>query len=482
MREKSSKELFEEIRENILPICIDYGRKILKEALPLPEMHRSIQRHDRSFTPIIEKYRKDIIQDKRFIKTMPLFQNLNFFEKFGGKTILLEYYVFEISPINILLLLLEYILKNPYENLFILRYQRDWGRQDPSDNEIDELNKKSLILAIDLLKDFLFSPSIKYTVNSILYGFKGKFKTVQIGEYILSTKNISLDSNTDGQPEEMNLLNITKSIDLMFDDIIFDTKKEAEEKGMQLLNFLRDDPSTEFTVFIGFMYVCLQLQSGNVSLSSPEGYRGTFLGSLGTFSANNELVPYSLKHAKLLGIALASMHDGIGLLSDEAFKVFHEIWNKYFDAHIKSGDNVKVALDRLGRSAVRHMPEDNLIELVIGFESLIGAKPRHRSNKDAIGVRTTLLIKDRSDSYETIDEAYRTRNKLMHTGRADVKTDKLYSLIDRMTLLIENAITHYVELYKKNNFMDELAIVNYLDNILYQEAKKVIHGVNTDDN
>jgi hypothetical protein len=51
-----------------------------------------------------------------------------------------------------------------------------------------------------------------------------------------------------------------------------------------------------------------------------------------------------------------------------------------------------------------------------------------------------------------------------------------------MTLLIENAITHYVELYKKNNFMDELAIVNYLDNILYQEAKKVIHGVNTDDN
>jgi hypothetical protein len=70
----------------------------------------------------------------------------------------------------------------------------------------------------------------------------------------------------------------------------------------------------------------------------------------------------------------------------------------------------------------------------------------------------------------------------MHTGRADVKTDKLYSLIDRMTLLIENAITHYVELYKKNNFMDELAIVNYLDNILYQEAKKVIHGVNADDN
>ena len=482
MREKSSNELFAEIRENILPICIDYGRKILKEALPLPEMHKSLQHHVYSFTPIVEKYRKDIIQDKRFIKTMPLFQKLNFFEKFGGKTILLEYYVFEISPINILLLLLEYILKNPYRNLFILRYQRDWGRQDPSDNEIDELNKKSLILAIDLLKDLLFSHSIKYTVNSILYGFKGKFKTVQIGEYILSTRNISLDSNTDGQPEEMNLLNITKSIDMMLDNIIFDTKKEAEEKGMQLLNFLRDDPSTEFTVFIGFMYVCLQLQSGNVSLSSPEGYRGTFLGSLGTFSANNELVPYSLKHAKLLGIALASMLDGIGLLSDEAFKVFHEIWNTYFDAHIKSGDNIKVALDRLGRSAVRHMPEDKLIELVIGFESLIGAKPRHRSNKDAIGVRTTLLIKDRSDSYEIIDEAYRTRNKLMHTGRADVKTDKLYSLIDRMTLLIENAITHYVELYKNKNFKDELAIVNYLDNILYQEAKKVIHGVNTDDN
>ena len=482
MREKPSNELFEEIRENIFPICIDYGRKILEEALPLPEMHKSLQRHDRSFTPIVEKYRMDIMRDIRLIKAMPLFQKLNFFEKFGGKTILLEYYVFEISPINILLLLLEYILKNPYENLFILRYQRDCGRQDPSDNEIDELNKKSLILAIDLLKDFLFSPSIKYTVNSILYGFKGKFKTVQIGEYILSTRNISLDSNTDGQPEEMNLLNITKSIDMMLDNIIFDTKKEAEEKGMQLLNFLRDDPSTEFTVFIGFMYVCLQLQSGNVSLSSPEGYRGTFLGSLGTFSANNELVPYSLKHAKLLGIALASMLDGIGLLSDEAFKVFHEIWNTYFDAHIKSGDNIKVALDRLGRSAVRHMPEDKLIELVIGFESLIGAKPRHRSNKDAIGVRTTLLIKDRSDSYEIIDEAYRTRNKLMHTGRADVKTDKLYSLIDRMTLLIENAITHYVELYKNKNFKDELAIVNYLDNILYQEAKKVIHGVNTDDN
>jgi hypothetical protein len=482
MREKPSNELFEEIRENIFPICIDYGRKILEEALPLPEMHKSLQRHDRSFTPIVEKYRMDIMRDIRLIKAMPLFQKLNFFEKFGGKTILLEYYVFEISPINILLLLLEYILKNPYRNLFILRYQRDWGRQDPSDNEIDELNKKSLILAIDLLKDLLFSPSIKYTVNSILYGFKGKFKTVQIGEYILSTRNISLDSNTDGQPEEMNLLNITKSIDMMLDNIIFDTKKEAEEKGMQLLNFLRDDPSTEFTVFIGFMYVCLQLQSGNVSLSSPEGYRGTFLGSLGTFSANNELVPYSLKHAKLLGIALASMLDGIGLLSDEAFKVFHEIWNTYFDAHIKSGDNIKVALDRLGRSAVRHMPEDKLIELVIGFESLIGAKPRHRSNKDAIGVRTTLLIKDRSDSYEIIDEAYRTRNKLMHTGRADVKTDKLYSLIDRMTLLIENAITHYVELYKNKNFKDELAIVNYLDNILYQEAKKVIHGVNTDDN
>ena len=176
------------------------------------------------------------------------------------------------------------------------------------------------------------------------------------------------------------------------------------------------------------------------------------------------------------------MLDGIGLLSDEAFKVFHEIWNNYFDAHIKSGDNVKVALDRLGRSAVRHMPEDNLIELVIGFESLIGAKPRHRSNKDAIGVRTTLLIKDRSDSYEIIDEAYRTRNKLMHTGRVDVKTDRLYSLIDRTILLLENAIFHYVKLYKKNNFMDELAIVNYLDNILFQEAKRVIYGLHNDDN
>ena len=482
MREKPSNELFEEIRENIFPICIDYGRKILEEALPLPEMHKSLQRHDRSFTPIVEKYRMDIMRDIRFIKALPLFQKLNFFEKFGGKTILLEYYVFEISPINILLLLLEYVLKNPYGNLFILRYQRDYGRQNHSDDKIDELNKKSLTLAIDLLKDLLFSPSIKYTVNSILYGFEGKFKTAQLGEYILSTRNIRLDSNSDGQPEEMNLLNITKSIDMMLDDITFDTKKEAVDKGMQLLNFLRDDPSMEFTVFIGFMNVFFQSQSRNVALSSPDGYRGTFLGSLGTFSANNELVPYSLKHAKLLGIALASMHDGIDLLSDEVLEMLHVVWNNFFDAHIKSGDNVKIALDRLGICTIRRKPEDRLIELVIGFESLIGANPRHRSNKDAIGVRTTLLIKDRSDSYEIIDEAYRTRNKLMHTGRVDVKTDRLYSLIDRTILLLENAIFHYVKLYKKNNFMDELAIVNYLDNILFQEAKRVIYGLHNDDN
>lgn len=475
MREKSFNELFEEIRENILPICVDYGREILKEAVVLPEMHKSLQRQDLFFTPIIEKYRNHVLQDSRFKKTMPMFHRLKFFEKFGGKTIVLEYYIFEISPINILLLLLEYILKNPDGNLFILRSQRNYREQEPSDNEIDARNKASLKLAIDLLKDLLSSSSINYSVNSILYGFKGKFNTVQIGEYTINTKNIPLDLNTNGQPAEMNLVNITKSIGLMLDNIIFDTKKEAEGKRIQLLSFLKDDPSMEFAIFIGLMNVFFPMESTILSLYVPDRYRGTFLGSLGTIRPNKEFGSSSLEYAKLLGIALASMQDYITVLSEEELKGLHYFWNIYFDEHVKSGDNVETALKRLGMSSIRQNPEEKLIELVIGFESLLGVNSRKRSNKYDIGIRTTLLIKERSDSYEIIDEAYKIRNQLLHSGKALIRTNELYSLIDRMRTLLENAIFHYVKLYKENNFKNELALVNYLDDILYQEAKKIIH-------
>ena len=123
MQEKTLNTLFDELREVIMPICVDYGRSIIKEALLLPLMEPSLWRINMRFTPIVEKTRDHILSDERFTKAINYFLKIEFFEKFKEKTLLLDLYIFKVSPINIILMLLEYVIYNHEGSLVRFREQ-----------------------------------------------------------------------------------------------------------------------------------------------------------------------------------------------------------------------------------------------------------------------------------------------------------------------------------------------------------------------
>ena len=215
---------------------------------------------------------------------------------------------------------------------------------------------------------------------------------------------------------------------------------------------------------------------------TPDRYIGGYLGSLGTFFEQKKENKDAYHVGYYSGIAIASLKKNLEELNDENLDSIKKIWDTYFDKHVKSGDNVGTALNRLGMSSIRLLPEDNLIDLIVGFESLIGIRPKDRSTKDAIGVRASLLIKDKIDSYEIISEAYRIRNELLHSGKSKVKEEDLEHIIDSLTQLLGIGILDYVHLFENKHFKDETALVKYLDNSLIRETQKVIHSENVSEN
>ena len=153
-KEEREHVLFSKIEDALLPICVQYGRRIIREAMAQPEMHLSLQRNYPKFAPIIEKYREVLLADRQLVKCIRNIDQLEFFSKNEGKYLLLEHFIFQVTPINFILLLLEYVLLDPEPSLILLRSQREVFGKEPTDYEIDSLNKTVLSYTIGLL----FSP------------------------------------------------------------------------------------------------------------------------------------------------------------------------------------------------------------------------------------------------------------------------------------------------------------------------------------
>ena len=111
-KEDREQVLFNKISDAMLPVFVQYGRSIIREAMTLPETHLTIQRNYPKFTPAIEKYREVLLTDSRLIKCIRNLEQLDFFNKNKGKYLLLEHFIFQVTPINLMLLLLEYVLVN----------------------------------------------------------------------------------------------------------------------------------------------------------------------------------------------------------------------------------------------------------------------------------------------------------------------------------------------------------------------------------
>lgn len=480
MREKSFEILFSKVGNAIVPVCVDYGREIIKEALKLPEKHVSLNRNYPNFTPIIEKYRNEIMNDKRFIKVIPIFREMKFFEEFEGKIISLEHYVFEVEPINFLLMVLEYVLLNPEASLGTFRIKIQLYGSRPEDDEIDAFNIKGIKLALKLFGDVISSSDVHYVLDSTLFGFIGDFNSIKIGEYTLSSLKVPLKIYSDQEPFNVGLINIRKNISIQVRDLIFNNKELAMKS--KLLSFLSKDPAMEFAEFLGFIMELFESKSRDFFLYVPDRHIGGYLGSLGTFFEQTKKISNAYYEGQYFGIAVASLQKNLKELNNEDLNSIKKIWDIYFDKHVKSGDNVGTTLKRLGMSSIRRLPEDKLIDLIVGFESLIGIKPKDRSTRDAIGIRAALLIKNNIDSYEIISEAYRIRNELLHSGKSKVKEEDLERVIDSLTQLLGIGISEYAHLFEREHFKDESALVKYLDDSLFKETQKAIHGSNLNEN
>lgn len=475
MAEKPFKISFDKLREKVLPICIDYGRLIIKEALSLPESNPSFYGGNFDVSPIVNQHRSSILEDKRFKKAVPLFYKLDFFQKFNGRFLMLESYIFEILPINFLLMLLEYVLSNPSSTRVKLRFQKEVLKNEPQEYEIDKLNEESINYALDLLEKLLVSSSVTYTIESMLVGVKARFDSVQLGEYILTQKSVPLKTDKNGQPITVGLISVRKSISIGLENLVFDTLKDAIKATA--LSFRKKDPAMEFAEFMGFMMASLGSYCMNLHLYESGDYEGIFFGSLGAFlNKDGNSTLSSTERGKLSGIAIASLKRNMPELEEKYFTAIQENWDALFYEHIKLDDNVRKAVRRMGMSSIRRDPEDKLIDLIVGFEGLIGMKSKYGNNRNTIGIRASLLIKDRKDSYGIIDEAYSMRNKLLHSGKEKITEEKLTRVIEKLTPLLGLALFEYTSLYRKNHFQSEDEFIKYLDDTLFKETQKIIHG------
>jgi hypothetical protein len=97
MAKKEEREhvLFSKISDTILPVFVQYGRRIIREAMTLPETHLTLHRNYPNFTPTIEKYREVLMGDSRLIKCIRNLDQLDFFDKNKGKYLLLEHFMIE---------------------------------------------------------------------------------------------------------------------------------------------------------------------------------------------------------------------------------------------------------------------------------------------------------------------------------------------------------------------------------------------------
>lgn len=250
-----------------------------------------------------------------------------------------------------------------------------------------------------------------------------------------------------------------------------------EEEESRRLSFLRKDPANEFAEFMGFIMGFFESTGKNFLLVNDEKYVGTYIGSTGTFIKKKaDLDTLSPRYGFTVGVALSSVLMGVVELEEEHWQNFRTVWNTFFDLHIRKSDNVCTALRRLGKSSTRLDPEDKLIDLIVGLESLIGIKPKVKSIGDAIGVRAAILIEGKQDAFDLIKRAYRLRNAIMHSGKTQIKNEELDEVIQRLTTLLGSGIFDYVRLYKKSNFSGECQLVKYLDDALLQSAHKLIQG------
>lgn len=472
-KEDREQVLFNKISDAMLPVFVQYGRSIIREAMTLPETHLTIQRNYPKFTPAIEKYREVLLTDSRLIKCIRNLEQLDFFNKNKGKYLLLEHFIFQVTPINLMLLLLEYVLVNQEASLIRLRSQREVFGKEPIDYEIDDLNMKVLSHTIDLFKKLIFTTVVEYEVNSTFYGLRGNFKNVTIGEYVLTPKKIPLKVDSSDKPSEIRLVNLKKTISLPLENLFFNTSQEAAES--KRLSFIGKDPANEFAEFMGFMMGFFESTGRDFILVNVDRYRGTYIGSIGTFIGKKaDIDTLSTRYGLTQGVALSSVLKGVVELEEEHWQSFRTVWDTFFDSHIRKSDNVCTALRRLGKSSIRLDPEDKLIDLIVGFESLIGIKPKEKSIGDAIGVRASILIEKNQNAFDLITKAYRLRNAIMHSGKLQIKEEELEQVNRSLTQLLGYGIYDYVRLYKKSNFSDESQLVKYLDDALLQSTHKLI--------
>lgn len=480
MRTKSFEATFSAIKKNIMPLSAEYGKLITKEVLRLPEMHLSFQRVYPNFTPIIEKYREKIQDDRRFVKSVPYFHNLEFFSKYEGKFIKLEHFVFQISPLNVVLLLLEYIIVNPKGNILRFRAHKQVYGVEPDDYEIEHLTLSTLNYALNLLKKFLVSTILKYRVDATIYGLSGNFSKVIFGEYSLMPLKIPLEMESKGKANEIGLINVTKYIGLKVEDLIYESHKKALDSS--ILGFLWKDSTVEFAEFMGFLMSFFEVSNKYFLLHGAGKYTGDFIGSTGTFLRTDiGLNSLTAENGYYVGMAISSVQKGVSELNENDLGTIQKVWDVYFDNHVKLQDNVGTAMKRLGMSSIRRTHEDQLIDLIVGFESLIGIRLKGRNISDPIGLRASLLIKREKEAYEIISGAYRIRNSLLHSGRIKVQDEEVEDIVNQLTKLLGMGIFDYVELFNKSKFSNETDLVKHLDDSFFQAAKKLIHGAKSYD-
>jgi uncharacterized protein YozE (UPF0346 family) len=129
------------------------------------------------------------------------------------------------------------------------------------------------------------------------------------------------------------------------------------------------------------------------------------------------------------------------ILNNENFDSFISLYNKYKES--KNLKRLQIALSRFNFSYDRNRDEDKIIDLIVGFESLIVEEKERPWDRGAyVGTACSMLIgktyEERKDIKKFLQDAFTIRNKIVHGSNYDKK--KLRKIIPYLEKLLKKSL------------------------------------------